>query len=285
MRVEPVDSFAELVFHGLAHVPMKGVGSLFDPRYVAWSRDTLPEAAREPLATDAPAIGAQVDLLDAGLALQWLPRLHPSLDAFARTARRELAELSEADGCDATALRSLRSVDPRAVEWLRADLLLASRPFGSAREVVGRELREACDAIEAALSLAPDAARPESVRVAWALGAHGRGFDDGIVVGACAPWNGLDAATPAAIAMHEHAVLRATGDHAQREWTALASVARALSDGPHALWDAHTRWVASLELVDLASAAVARGEIDRRVADELLASPALRARSLARLTP
>lgn len=283
MQVEPVGAFADLAFHGLAHVPLRGPESLHDPRYVAWCAATMDRDAREPLASDGPALGAQVDALGAGLAIQWLPRLHRDPESFARAGSLELAALGEHHGCDAIALRALRGVDPVAVEWLRADLLLSQRAFLRARAELDGLVRGVCAEITAVLATVRSLARPARVRVALALGSRGRGFQDGVIVGAPAPWNGLDAATPAVLALHEHAVVRASGDHTRREWTALTSVARALASEPEPLRSAHARWVAALDLDALSRAAAHAELVDADDAEQVRTTPDSRAHLLARL--
>jgi hypothetical protein len=244
MRVEPVSPFAALALHGLAHVPLTGIASLFDPAYVAWCAAEMPEHAREPLAADGPAIGAEADRTGVTMALQWLPRLHDSADAAARSANRDLDALDASDVADAVAARSLRVASPQAIEWLRADLALAADAFDAWHARREDALRRACADVAVALAVAPIALRPAVVRVAWSLGPRGRGFSDAVLVGAPAPWNAIDAATSAAIAIHEQAVVAAPGDHVTRERAAIASVSRALAGT--ALGDVHARWISGL---------------------------------------
>jgi len=246
-RVAPVTSFAALALHGLAHVPLRHVASLFEPDYVAWCAATLPAQARKPLAADGPAIGAEADAADAAMALQWLPRLHATTEAFARHALVDLASLTSTD--DAEALAVLQRAAPTSIEWLRADLALAANAFEIWRLTAEPALRDTCAAIAAALEKVPAAMRPTRVDVAWSLGAHGRGFADLVMVGAPAAWNAIDPDVSAVVALHEHAVVSARGDYLAREWTALRSVARALASTT--LRDAHARWLASRDLGSL----------------------------------
>jgi len=277
MRVEPVSTFADLAFHGLAHVPLRGPESLHDPRYVAGCAASMEPSAREPLASDGPAIGAHIDAVGAGLAIQWLPRLHRDAESFARSAPLELSELREDHGCDAHALGILQATDQVTVEWLRADLLLSQQAFLRARTELDGLVRAACAEIAALLGSVRSVARPDRVGVALALGSRGRGFGDGVVVGVPAPWNGLDAATPAVLALHEHAVVGATGDHTRREWTALTSVARGLVDAAGPLRIAHARWLASLDLDALSRDAERARLVEPEHAALMRASPRDRA--------
>jgi hypothetical protein len=274
-RVRPVGSFAALTFHGLAHVPLAGVASLFEPAYVAWCAATMLPDAREPLAADGPGIGAEIDREGTALAVQWLPRIHVEIASFVNAATTDLAMLGAAD--EATALAALRTAPPVGIEWLRADLALAARAFDSWRASREPALREHADAVAAALVLAPVAVRPRLVRVSWSLGSRGRGFEDEVVVGAPAAWNGLDARAPAAVAIHEHAVVLARGDYAEREWSALRSVSRALEGT--ALEPAHAAWLASRDLGALARV------VPPGLREQLDAEPTRRAERLARLSP
>ena len=169
-------------------------------------------------------------------------------------------------------------------QGLRADLQLASASFAEAHRAIEREVRDACRAIEAALASAPAAVSPTVVRVSWALGVHGRGFDDGVIVGAHAAWNGLDAQTPAAVALHEHAVLLAAGDYARREWSALCSVARLLERGPDALRTAHARWVGAVDLTEVLGNLVSAGALGQSDAHAISTASDSRAALLARVT-
>lgn len=277
MRVEPAPAFAALALHGMAHVPLARPASLFDPRYVAWCASALPREAREPLASDGPALGAEAMRGGADLAMQWLPRLHRDIAAFVRVARRDLAELTPADVDDARALLALTAPAPTAIEWLRADLALAAAAFAAWLPMAEAALGAACDDVRSALALVPAAQRPARVHLVWALGPRGRGFEDGVLVGAPAPWNDVDAPLAAVLALHEHAVVRAHGGYAEREWSALRSVARLLVGSP--LAGAHARWLGGLDLSGLETV------IPASLWSSLHAAPQTRARALAGLSP
>ncbi|MFO0681662.1 MAG: hypothetical protein U0234_06410 [Sandaracinus sp.] len=241
--VAPVPAFGALALHGLAHLPLAGVASLYDATYVGWARAALGVGAVEPLAEDAPRIAAEVNRAGAELTLSWLPRLHRDLDAALRVAAIDLADLGEPDVADPQALRVLRAIDPVGVEWLRADLALIARAFDAARKA--HDLERACERLSRALELAPSALRPEVVRVDRALGRRGRAYSDAVWVGA-PDASERDAETIAVVALHEEAVRRAPGDHAHREWRALLTLARGLEGS--ALAPAHAAWLATLDL-------------------------------------
>lgn len=241
--VAPVPPFGALVLHGLAHLPLAGVASLYDAAYVGWARVALGAGTVEPLAEDAPRIAAEVDRAGAGRTLSWLPRLHRDVDAALRVAAIDLAELDDADVADPHALRALRAIDPVGVEWLRADLALIARAFEATREE--RDLERACERLSRALELAPSALRPEVVRVDRALGRRGRAYSDGVWVGA-PDASERDAETIAVVALHEETVRRAPGDYAHREWRALRTLAVGLEGS--GLAPAHAAWLATLDL-------------------------------------
>lgn len=243
-EVVPAPAFGALALHGLAHLPFGGHASLFDARYVAWARETLGEACVEPLAEDAARIAAEVSRAGAGEALSWLPRLHREIDAALRVSDVDLAALDEARVDDAHALRALRAIDPVGVEWLRADLACAARPFERAFRADASALARACESVSSALASAPVALRPEKVFVARALGARGRAYADSVWVGV--PSEQVDASTVAVVALHEEAVRRGAGAYATREWGALGRLARGLTGSP--LAPAHAAWLASLDL-------------------------------------
>lgn len=273
--VAPASAWAELCFYGLAHLPLAGVERTYEPRLIA-ACATWPEAAREPLVSDGPAVAAMLEAEGAAMRAQSLPLLHRDLPTFLRSGARELTELSDSDA-DPVALATLRGSP--AIEWLRADLWLVAEAFEAARDRAG--LEAAADEVAGTLAHRRD--RPSCIEVSGALGPRGRGFPDRVVVGAPAGWwcrDAVDRAIPAVLALHEHAVLAARGDYVEREWSALVGLARSLTGD--ALADAHRRWVASLDLSVVLDGAVSRGLVDRDVATSLGDAGEERADRLAR---
>lgn len=274
-RVVSANSFAQLAFHGLAQLPLVGAHSLFDARYVDWC-EAYARDADEPLRSDAGRIAMQLEALHAGLAVQWLPKLYDDVDAFVRDGALALHEVEAGTHVDAHALRALQSVDPRATEWLRADLLLVAPAF-SAREGRGGDRARAsplstamCDEVAELLASVPMEETPAHVALVHALGAHGRAFDDVVFVGAPATWNAVTPALSAVIALHEHAVCAALGDYVRSEWAALQRVANILADGPGVLRDAHAAWLRDMDLAGLMHEVVARGLVSALDAQRLL---------------
>ena len=212
-------------------------------------------------------------MLGAGLALQWLPKLHTSLRSFTRSAPFELNELAAADDIDSEALGALQSSDPRATEWLRSDLLLAAASFQAPSMS-----RANCAEVESLLLTVEVAERPESVALVHALGARGRVLGDAIFVGAPAVWSGVTPAMSAVIALHEHAVRGSRGDFVRCEWAALKRVSQTLRDGHQVLHEAHAEWLAMTDLTALVEGAVALNLVHVDGAQALLGA---RDRSLA----
>ena len=206
-------------------------------------------------------------MLGAELALQWLPKLHTSLRSFTRSAPFELNELAAADDIDSEALCALQSSDPRAMEWLRSDLLLAASSFQPPSMS-----RANCAEVESLLLTVEVAERPESVALVHALGARGRVLGDAIFVGAPAAWSAVTPAMSAVIALHEHAVRASPGDFVRREWAALQRVARTLRDEHEALHQAHADWLAMADLSALAEGAVRLNLVPTDAAQALLAA-------------
>ena len=272
--VAPAGDWAELCFHGLAHLPLPGVERLYEPRLIAACAG-WPERAREPLVTDAPAIAAMMAREGTAMRAQSMPLLHGDLGSFLRSGPRELMELGAGDA--EPSILSIVRGSP-AIEWLRADLLLIAEAFDAARD--RGALAAAAQEVSGHLAHRTDvAARTE---VSWALGPRGRGFSDRVVVGAPAPWwcrDEVDRAIPAVLALHEHAVLRASGDYVSREWAALVQLARALEGDP--LGPAHRRWLAGLDLSVVLEGAVRRGLVSPEVAGSLASTPARRPELLA----
>ena len=211
----------------------------------------------------------QVESFDAGLALQWLPHLHPTLASFADTAPQELSELAPTQHISVHALRALQSVDPRATEWLRIDLLLAASSFAASAPTISHET---CAQVAALIQRVARSERPENVALVHPLGARGRVLDDAIYVGAPAAWSGVTPEVSAVIALHEHAVAQSSGDFVQREWAALQRVARTLQAGHAALQQAHAAWLASADLTALAEGATELGLVRAEAAHAILSA-------------
>lgn len=269
MIVQPATDFAELCFHGLAHLPLRGPERLFDPRYIAYAEKTLPTEAREPLATDASPLGAALDAASCGLAVQGLPLLFPDIASF--LADPDLSRLTAALG------------DAPAIAWLGTDLLLIGEAFAASYH---RTDAVTIAEIEALLAAVPAPHRPAHVALCRALGPRGRGFASGagalVMVGAPAAYfcvDEVDRAIPAVLALHEHAVLEGRGDYVEREWHALVTLSERMPSYEH-LAPAHQRWLAALDLSALMRDAVARGYVDAARGEQLVAEPLLRAQRL-----
>lgn len=206
MRQDAADGFTQLALHVLAHVPRDGPGDLLDRRHVEWSARVLPPRAQALLTADAATLAAlwrsdpALDILDA------LPDLHTSLDAFRRTAARALADLRPADVAGPPLLRALQRLGP-AGELMHATLGLLAPAFARVHAELGPALLRGRDELRPWLAAlcehVPDLAAAR-VELVWALGPRGRALPARLLVGC--PGHLTDAATPAIVAAHEHAV-------------------------------------------------------------------------------
>lgn len=281
--VAPTGPFADLTFHALAHLAVPGHTSLYDPRYVRWAEESLPREAVEAIATDAPLL-AQLHASEPHVErLHALPLLHDTIEDMLAVATKSLHELDPSDVADPGVLASLRTVDEKLVEILRADLALAGPSYARAwTERVRPSLARTCPSVgrvlETACGLMP-AMLTARVELAHPLGPRGRVAGDRIVVGAPATWNDVDPETTVVLALHERAVSLSRGPWARVEWDALREVARRMVEAPESLAEAHARWLAQLDLKPLVHAILAAGwmrtEHARRLLDEPRERPAL----------
>lgn len=273
MTVRATSDYAALCFHALAHLPLRGVERLHEPRYLAHARSTLPAAAIAPLAEDAPGIATALDAAGAALAAQWLPRLHPDVRSFLATSALELAEVKG----DGPALSALLAHRCDGLEWLRTDLLLIADAY--AAPDLGPEARE----LEARARHLEPLGLPETIELAASLGPRGRAYPDAIIVGAPHAWwcrDEIDRSIPLVLAIHEHAVRAAAADHVTREWSALRSVAQRLQRSPLAA--PHQRWLEGLDLGDLITRLERTDRLSPAEAEALRDHPSERAERLAR---
>lgn len=262
IEVRASSAYEALAFHALAHLSLAPPRSIRDPRYLAWCRETLPVEAIWPLDDDAPTLSARIEADRAADAVQWLPLLHADMDALHATTHLELDAHAIAPHCGSTPLAALRARRGDGIEWLRADLLLIATAFGHAYAEAPPVHAQHLEEVRVLLSALPAPEVPTAIVLDHALGAHGRSFPHVVYAGAPAAWNGLDARTPAVIALHEHAVRRAHGSFEEREWRALVRVAR-LIRACDPLARAHAEWLASAAIDALVESACARGEITR----------------------
>lgn len=276
VSLDAAGGFAELVFHGLAFVDLRGdPANLGDARYVAWARTVcLPEAV-DPLVRDAPTIAALYANEGArARALQALPTLHRGIAEFRATASRPVGAVHSEHVADAAVLKALRRSDPALVELTRGALLLAAPTYARAyTATIAPTLRASVERVRAGFEAAAEVFAPlGSVRVflSSALGAHGRVFGDDVYVGAPLAWCGDDPAWCVVQALHESAVrAQGEGDYTRVEWGALAALARALHTStavPAWLREAHERWLGAHSFEALALDAARVGLADEATA-------------------
>lgn len=286
------DGFAQLVAHVLAHVPLDAPGNLYDSRYLAWAETAIGAGERAILAQDATILArcwsedSRLDRLHGYCAL------HRSLARFRVTAGRELAALEAAEVSAPGLLAQLRELP--AAELLHASLALVVDDFEAVLSTLEPELARACEQMSPLLEgLAAHVPGFASARVelVWALGMHGRAFEDRILVGAPAAWSGCSPARQSILAAHEHVVLASERrDHVGREWDALTGLARLMATvdadtDALGLRAAHADWLASLRLTELLAELVERRWLSPALARTLDHEAGARARALAQFEP
>lgn len=268
MDARATDELTDLVLHALAHLEVPGPESLFDREYVRWARRRLPPEATRHIAEDATLLAVLHATSPGARLVHALPMLHRDVDQLVRSARYPLETLDGEDVIDLDLLDALRAVERKYVEILRTDVALCARDYRAARDEVVLPLTLAgaeriAPHLEQAAALDAELAE-RGVEIALALGARGRAFGDRVVVGVPAPWNDLDPAVPAVVALHERAVIRASmafrgldldERYVRSEHAALCDLARRMSDAPEPLAAAHARWLAGLNLAPLLAAA------------------------------
>lgn len=147
-------SWAEAVFHVLAHLPAHGLpSSLYAPWYVQFAESELGAASQRLLAEDVAVLGALLrdhDALVAAQNIAWLWR--ESAKALV-CAERELPTLTDADVDDAQALEPVH-VRAYAVEGLRSAAVLEA-PSVAALPVPDLDASALVDALTTLLPCAP----------------------------------------------------------------------------------------------------------------------------------
>ena len=260
------DSFAQLVAHVLAHVPLDQAGNLYDPRYVAWARRHADAADRQLLEHDA-ALLARCWRADRSLdLLHGFCQLHRSLAAFERSCSRALTQLQPEQVDDPQLLAALKGAP--AAELLYATLALLADRFASTLARLEPQLARACDQMQPftrrLAEVVPGLAGAR-VELVWALGMHGRALRGRILVGAPSTWSRCSPARQAVLAAHEHLVGSAgadrTADYYECEWAALTGLAAYMHKADSELRAAHAGWLAELDLSDLTAVLLARGRV------------------------
>lgn len=259
------DEFTQLVFHVLAHVPLReagcdGPGDVHDRRYVAWVREHAADEV-EILSADAALLARSWASDPRYDRLHLLAELHRGWAGFWACAGRSLAELDASEVARPGLLASVRELD--GAELIHATMGLIGPGFRVLLERQGPELRASAVAIRAWIDLlaglVPGLGEAR-IELVWALGVHGRALSDRILVGAPVAWSGTTPARQAVLAAHEHCVARlGVDDYGLDEWRALTELAASLVTGPESLRAAHRDWLGSLELGPLLAEAVARG--------------------------
>lgn len=235
-------SWAELIFHVLAHVRVGVAASAFDPVWIAYAARHLGPPSSRHLAEDAELLARAAPTHESLAELQLLAWLFRDAARASACADRTLAELSGADVDDAGILAALR--DRPAAEILRAAAELELDAFESLPHVA----RDAVD-LEHVSRAAPWLER-FSIAHLRPLRIRGRVRGELIFVGVPSPELEVTSEHVAWQAAHEATVAevhrrgRSAGlkvAHDPLEHTALVLLherARAIGEG-----DAHARWI------------------------------------------
>lgn len=280
-QAEIAGDFTELVAHLWAHVHAPQPGDAYDPRYIEWARVAIGPA--DDLMHDAAMIGPRWDP-----ALHLWSELHADIPVYRATASRALADLDASAVGDARILAALQAIDGPVAELVHTTLsLLAPTMQRLFADVMAPELLSGLQAVNAALAMATDVApglAERAVALSWVLGPRGRGMPRRIVVGAPASWNDQSPALTAVLALHEHAVVRASAtEYVGAEWAALTGNAKSICGASRGLRTAYAQWLGGLDLRALVQAAVTRGWVSAADGEGLVGDSAERLERFAAL--
>lgn len=285
VEVHATDPFAELALHVLAHIKAPGPFDLHDARYTEWTAARTPDLSRLKVQPDAALLSGAWSAEDAQLVLRCID-LHHDLAGFVRTKDRAVAELLPEDVDDPELLGRLQNCSPLFIELLHAQLGQVVQPFAGLLAVhIAPAVAAACPAVAEhvthAIELAPGLADAR-IELAWALGPRARVSARRILVGAPAPWNGLEASAVAVVAMYGEAVRRLdTGDPIAAQWSALLELADVIGRDPAGtLRDAHAKWSAEIDIAPLCHVLAHAGQLSASDADTLTERPEARAEML-----
>jgi hypothetical protein len=243
-------TWAEVVFHVLAHVAVDVPASAWEPRYVRFAEARLGPAQRRPLGEDARALAALLPDHDGLARAQLLAWLFGDLERAERVFDRALDELAPEDVDEPTVLAHLRRAPAsvrRGAELLFCAAALEASHVRSLGPVVVDG--EALALATRALALVAPGLRGVSLGVVRALGWRGRALGGSIWVGAPGALGGGPSLEHVAWqAAHEAVVAEvfcaARAPHADAEHVAIVLLAeRARRAG---LEVAHARWLSSL---------------------------------------
>ncbi len=221
--VAATSDLAELVFHGLAFVPIAEdappgaqAASLFNPCYGRWFSERAGRETVRWFEDDAALLARLLEEEVAAQGISCLALLHPTIDGLLHTAEKPLLELAASQVHHVGALSLLRSLHSPAIEIFRADIALAARAFRSAfGEHVRPRLERLAQHVErraARLHGLPAWLDLSACELSLALGNCGRALADRVIVGVGVPDLDDEAASEQAVRLivHEQAVQRAT---------------------------------------------------------------------------
>lgn len=272
MITRRASAFAELVFHGLAHVPVLTsapapviAASLFNPRYCEIVSRRMPREAAQPFIDDAMLLAQLLSNVEVAHAIGLFAALHGSIDEAADLSRLSLREMEASAVASPTVLSYFKRLPEAPIEIFRAALLLSANAFeASYADIVEPHVAALERAILQRASELPELERffgtERPITLSATLGAHGRVMIGEVIVGTSALFGeSIDPDATLLFAIHEHVVERA---HRELEahgvtptWSRVEAVAVAaevaVAEGT-ALQDVQTAWLSAIDRSGLA---------------------------------
>ncbi len=253
MKLSVASDFTDLVFHVFAHIRLRGPGDLFEPAYMAWAQKALSPKLNAILSWDSKLL---LQLESHHLTpLQSMADLHRSIMSFRKTTPKKMRGLHTTEVENAALLDALVQLHP-ASEVLHVTLGLVAAEFEAIHRDLIRPhtvqtLAPVAELLEALAPFVPGL-RSFPIELVWPLGPRGRALPHRVLAGAPAPWNNIDPATTAVVALHEYAVhLGSANSYVRTEWAALLTNTMWMGHAPEELQKAHQRWLALLDLQPL----------------------------------
>jgi hypothetical protein len=237
----PPPSWAELVFHVLAHVPAAGVpSSVYSPWYVQFAAEHLGASSERALGRDVAVLGRLFPDHRRLCGVQGLAWLWRDVTEALACAERELSELRAGDLAEHELLLASMP-ETHALELLRCACLLEAEAF--ARLPVPTFDHAAFDAALARLVPHAPALKQLCIKPLRSLTCHGRLRGEDLWIGV--PDCGVTLEMAAMQAAHEASVRevrvrRPTLPERELEAVALVLLSERITGSPHAV--AHRAW-------------------------------------------
>lgn len=286
VRCVPAGFLREIAFHGLAFVPLApNPGDLCSTQYQHWVRTHFAAHAYGALDDDAAMIATALQGSTSS-AIHLAPVLFASIEAMKQYATRGPL-LSSVQGLDPAYRAAVGVKAEHGLHWLVAALVRCLAGYREAYDsTVNLLLDSACTRLQ---PLIHDAAELDhtlsdiTIELSLALTDHGRVFRDTIVVGVNAQEasDGDDRRTVVQL-LHEAAVrAEPTTGYIDTEWKALVALSKRVQDTPWMV--PHQRWLAGLNLRELAAAKLKLTEISQQNYELIVHEPMRRSALLSQM--